>query len=110
MVSFEAKEKMMKSLEKFGLTKTGAIIITSLICSKDSLPSLSHSKWASFLSNLLRGLTISTKFGTNLLIKLIWTKKDYKDFLSLGRGIFLMASTLAGSIMIPSLEMVCLDS
>jgi hypothetical protein len=32
MVFFEAKEKMMNSFEKFGLTGIGAIVIASLIC------------------------------------------------------------------------------
>jgi hypothetical protein len=103
MVSFEAKENMMKSLAKFGLTRTGATIIASLIRWKDNLPSLSHSKHASFFNNMLMGLTISTKFRMNLLTKLICPKKDCKAFLSLGRGIFLMDSTLEGSIVILSL-------
>jgi hypothetical protein len=55
----------------------------------------------------MRGFTISTKFGMNLLMKLILPKKDCKDFLSLGRGIFSMASILEVSIEIPSLEMIC---
>jgi hypothetical protein len=107
MVSFKEKEKMMKSLKNFGLSKTCATIIASLIRLKENIPSLSHSKQMSSFSNLLMGLTILTKFGTNLLINLIWPKKDCKDFLSLERGIFLMASTLAVSIVIPSLEMMC---
>jgi hypothetical protein len=42
----------------------------------------------------------------NLLMKVIWPKKDCKALLSLGRGIFLMASILEGYIEISYLEMI----
>jgi hypothetical protein len=58
----------------------------------------------------LMGFMILAKFGTNLLMKLICPKKDCKDFLSLGKGIFLMDSILEGSIEMPSLEMICPNS
>jgi hypothetical protein len=97
----------MKSLVKSGLTKIVAIVMASLICSKSLFPLSSHSKQASPFNKLFKGLTISTKFGMNLLMKLILPKNDCKDFLSLGRGIFLFASILEGSTEIPSLEMIC---
>jgi hypothetical protein len=106
MVSFEEKDNMMKSFAKFRWTRTHAIVITSLIYWKANLPSLSHLKRASLFNNLLRGLTILTKFEMNLLMKFIWPKKDYKDFLSLGRGIFLMDSIIPRYTEIPSLEII----
>jgi hypothetical protein len=62
---------------------------------------------ASPFNKRFSGLTISVKFGMNLLMKLILPKKDCKYFLSLGRGIFSIASILEGSTEIPSLEMIC---
>jgi hypothetical protein len=106
MVSFEVKENMMKYIVEFRLTKIGEIIILSLIHWNDNLPSLSHSKWESFFNNILRVLTISTKFRMNLLTMIIWLKKDCKDFFSLGREIFLMTSTMVGSIVILPLEII----
>jgi hypothetical protein len=81
MVSFEAKENMMKSLAKFGLTRTGAIVIASLIRWKANLPSLSHSKWESFFNNLLRGLTISTKFRNEPPYEVNLAKEGLQGFL-----------------------------
>jgi hypothetical protein len=97
---------MMKSLEKSGLAKTGVIIIASLIRWKSIFPSLSHLKRTSFFNKRLSGFAILTKFGMNLLMKLIWPKKDCRAFLYLWRGIFLMASILEGSIEIPYFEMI----
>jgi hypothetical protein len=107
MVSSKVKEKMMKSLEKSGLTRTGAIFIASLICWKSFFPSPLHSKGSSFFNKWLMGFTISTKFGTNVLMKLIYPEKDCKGFFSLERGIFLMGSIFEGSIEMASLDMIC---
>ena len=42
----------------------------------------------------------------NLLIKFIFPRKDWRDLRLCGRGIFWIASTRSGSILIPSLEMI----
>jgi hypothetical protein len=50
---------------------------------------------------------ISTKYGTNLLTKLILLKKDYMDILLCGGGIFIMALVISRSTEISSLEITC---
>jgi hypothetical protein len=50
---------------------------------------------------------ISTKYGTNLLMKLILPKKDCMDILLCGGGIFIMALVLFGYMEILSLDITC---
>jgi hypothetical protein len=67
----------------------------------------SHLNSLSFFKRLEIGLAISKKFGINLLIKFIFPKKDFIDFLFFDKGIFWMASILVGSIVTPSLGTTC---
>jgi len=59
---------------------------------------------ASFLSNLFKGLTISAKWGINLLTKFIFPKKDFNPLTFTSGGILRMACILSGSILIPCFE------
>ena len=65
MVSFEVKEKMMKSFVKSSLTRTGVTVMDYLIRSKNFSLFSSHSKGTSIFNKLFSGLTNSTKFGTS---------------------------------------------
>jgi len=59
-----------------------------------------------FLIRSWSGLTICAKFGTNLLTKFIFPRKDCMVFFELWSPIFAMASDLSGSIIIPFLETI----
>jgi hypothetical protein len=74
-VSKEEKEKIKKSLELLGLISTGASINAFFIWIKGSLGSTVHFTYFPFLSMAVMCFTISMKFGTNLLRKLIFPKK-----------------------------------
>jgi len=60
-----------------------------------------HSIAASYFNITFRGLTISTKPDRNFLIKLIFPKNDFNSFLLFEKGIWDMAYTLEGSLMMP---------
>ena len=89
------------------LINRGVLVMASLMHLKDSLPSLVHSNLASFFNSFCKGFMYSTRFGINLLMKLMCPLKYWRDLKFLGKGIFLMASILSGSILTPSLEMMC---
>lgn len=74
------------------------------IASKLSLPSLVHLKTIFFLGIEVRGFTKVSRFGMNLLTKLIVPKKLYNPFLWLGSGMAKIDFTLAGSMTKPSFE------
>ena len=59
-----------------------------------------------FLIRSWSGLTICAKFGTNLLTKFIFPRKDCMAFFQPGSPIFAMASDIFGSIIIPYLETI----
>jgi hypothetical protein len=52
------------------------------------------------------GLVISTKFGINIWIKLIFSKSDGKSFMFWGKGIYLIPLILSGSPFTPSFETI----
>ena len=100
----------MKSHEKSGLIKTGAWEIAFLISSKDLLVSSLHLKATSFFSRALNGIILSAKFGTNLRMKLIFPRKDCRDFLLTGGRMSFIDWTLSGSMETPLGEATCPNS
>jgi hypothetical protein len=81
-----------------------------LTCSKDCLDSKSHFIFTSFFSIFVMFLRSSARLGMNLRRKLILPMKDCSSLRFLGCSNFCMASILLGSILIPSLEMMCPSS
>jgi hypothetical protein len=75
-VSNEAKEKIRNSLEYSGLMSTGDLVKAFFIWSKELRDSEVHLISFPFLNRPLINFTNSTKFETNLLKKLIFSKKD----------------------------------
>jgi hypothetical protein len=55
-----------------------------LMSSKDLSAYFPHLKATSFFSKALKGFILSAKLGTNLRMKLIFPRKDYKAFLLTG--------------------------
>ena len=106
MVCSEAKENIMKSLQKLGLTNIGTSNNAYLMLMKDCLASLDHLKVLYFFNILFIYFTTSTKFVMNLLRKLTLPRNDWISFLFLGRPICCMAATLYGSMLMPLLEMI----
>lgn len=103
-VELEPYAYSMNSLLKFGFLKTGAWVIANLIFWKASLPSLVQTKSTSFFNIRVIDLTMLEKSWINLLMKLIWPKKDCKAFLLDGRVRSFIALTLFGSIAQPSFK------
>lgn len=97
----------MKSLSNFGLIKIGVLFQASLMSSKDFLALTIHFMVESFFNILFNDLINSTKFEINLLTKLIFPKKAWNSLMLLGCCICKMAYILAGSIRIPSFEIIC---
>jgi hypothetical protein len=81
-----------------------------LTCSKDYLDSESHFIFTSFFSIFVMFLSSSARLGMNLHKKFILLIKDCSYLRFLGCSNFCMASILLGSILIPSLEMMCPSS
>ena len=106
MCSYE-KDNIWKCLVQSGLIKTRASVNSFLIFKNEFLASRFHFISFSFLSMLLMHFMISKKFEINLLRKLTLPIKDCTSFFVLGMSIFSIASTLQGSIFIPSLEIIC---
>ena len=102
MVCSEENENMMNSLEKLGLTNTRDSFKPFLIPIKDYLASIDNFKLLSFFNILVIYFTTSTKFVINLVKKFTLRRNDWISFLFMGRHIFYMATTLFGSILIPS--------
>ena len=100
----------MKSREKSGLIKKGAWEIAFLISSKYLLVSSPHLKETSFFSRALNGFILSAKFGTNLWMKLIFPRKDCRDFLLTGGRTYFIDWTLSGSMETPPGEARCPNS
>ena len=75
--------------------------------SKDCLASTVHLRTQYFLSILFNFLIISAKLDMNLLKKLILPRKACNSFMFLGGLMLRISSILAGSILIPSLEIMC---
>ena len=98
MVCSEENENIMNSLEKLGLTNTGASVKAFLISEKDLLALIDYLKLLSFFNILLIYFTTSTKFVINLLKKLTVLRNDWISFLFLGMLILCMAATLSGSL------------
>lgn len=107
MVCSEAKEKIIKCLLKSGLIRTGVLVKYSLIASKDCLATNVHLIVESFLSLLFNSLINSSRFEINLLRKLILPRNECSYLMFQGWEMVTMASILAGSILIPSLDMMC---
>ena len=80
--------KYKKYLSKFGLIKTGVVIIAFLIDSKECLASSVHFTSKSFLNMHVIYLVSSAKFAINLLMKFMVPRKDWISFLDLGRDNF----------------------
>lgn len=76
MLSSEAKVKIKNSFEKPGLMRTRASVRANLIVENDCFASLVHLISLSFLRIFVMCLTISAKFGINLLKKIIFPKND----------------------------------
>ena len=110
MVFSKENEKIMNSLEKFGLTSTRDSIKAFLISAKVLLASTVHLIPLSFLTMLVMFFTTSTKFVINLLKKFTLPRNDCISFLFMGKSIFCMAATLVGSNLIPYLEITWLRS
>ena len=106
LVCSEANEKIMKSFLKSRLIKTGVLVKGCLIESNDFLASTVHLRIESFLSMLFNSLIISTRLDMNLLKKIILPKKACNYLMFLGGLMFRIASILAGSILIPSFEII----
>ena len=102
--SSEAKVYKIKYFSKLGLLSYGAWAMDVLILLKISLFELIHLNWTLFLIICFKGLTIWTKFGTNLHTKLIVPIKDCIPFLLWGKGICSIALILSGSMEIPFFE------
>ena len=81
-----------------------------LTCSKDCLDLVSHFIFTSFFSIFVMFLRSSARLGMNLHRKFILLIKDYSSLRFLRCSNFCMASILLGSILIPSLEMMCPSS
>ena len=96
----------MKSLSNFGLIKTGVCVKAILISSKDLLASIVHLIVESFFYMLFSNLISSAKFVINILRTFILPKNACSSLMFLGCCICKMASILAGSIQIPSLEIM----
>jgi hypothetical protein len=79
-----------------------------LTCSKDYLDSESHFIFTSFFSIFV--MFGSARLGMNLHRKFILSIKDCNSLMFLGCSNFCMASILLGSILIPSLDMMCPSS
>jgi len=102
----ESKENIMKSLSNIRLVITSVCVKASLISSKDLLASSVHLIVESFFNMLFNNLISSTKLEINLLRRFILPKTTCSYLMLLGCGICKMASILAGSILIPSLEIM----
>lgn len=107
MVCSKAKEKITKSLLKSGLIRTGAFVKPSLMASKDCLASIFYLSVESILSMLFNSLISSARFEMDLLIKFVLPRNDCNSLMFLGWVMVKIASVLAGSILIPSLDMIC---
>jgi len=103
----EEKVYNMKSLVKYGLCKEGAVVMASLMFSKASFSTYAHLNWTSLFIIHWTRLTISEKYGTNPLTKLIFPKKDCMKILLCGGGIYIIDLVIYGSMKIPSLEITC---
>ena len=90
-----------------GFTKIGADLIAFLIPTKAYLTSSVQEKKWSFLRRLWIGLTIVTKYGTNLRMKLITPIKSWTSFLEVGAGRLRIVAILSGSMLIPESETMC---
>ena len=101
-----AKVYKIKWLEIFGVFNAGALMISCLIESKDSLSLCPHLKIEFFLIMDCKGSTIWEKLGMNLLTKFIYPKNDCIDFLLCGKGISKISFILSGSIYMPFLDAI----
>jgi hypothetical protein len=81
-----------------------------LTSSKDCLDLESHFIFTSFFNIFVMFLRSSAIFGMNLCRKFILPIKDCSSLRFLGCSNFCMASILLGSILIPSLDMMCPSS
>ena len=102
-----------KKIEIFGKVRTdqdGACVSARLTCSKDYLDSVSHFIFTSFFNIFVMFMRSSARLGMNLRRKFILPIKDCNSLRFLGCSNFCMASILLGSILIPSLEMMCPSS
>ena len=95
---------------KSGLIKTGACVSAHLTYSKDCLDLVSHFIFVSFFNMFLMFLRSLARLGMNLRRKFIFPIKDCNSLIFLGCSNFRMALILLGSILIPSLEIMCPSS
>lgn len=84
MVCSEANEKIMKSLLKLGLMRTGVLARASLIASKYFLASTVHLCVESFFNMLFKSLISYAKLEMNVLRKFILPKNDFNSLMFLG--------------------------
>jgi len=110
IVCSKAKEKIIKSFWKLGLIRTEVLVRASLMASKDYFSSTVHLSAESFLNMLFSSLFNSAKFEMNLLRKLIFPKNGCNYLMFLGWVMVKIASILARSILIPSLDIICPNS
>ena len=106
IVCYEENENRRKYFIKSGLDNIGYLVSATLISSKYFLASRFHLISFPFLSMQVMCFMISSKFGMNLLKKFTFPRKHCTMFLLHGVMIFKIPSTLLGSILIPSLEMI----
>ena len=102
----EAKVYRMKSFSKSKLLKEGAWAIAVLMSLKVTFSISVHLNYTLCLTIFYKGFTICAKYGTNLRTKFIVSMNDCIDFLSWGKEIYDITSTLSGSIEIPFFEMM----
>ena len=77
-------EKMKESLVKLGLIRTDVWVSACFTSSKDLFSSMVHLTPISFLNMFVMFLRSSSRFGMNLLKKLIFPMKDCISLMFLG--------------------------
>ena len=96
MVCSDAYEKTKKSLEKYGLTKTGTLVIAFLISLKYFLASTVHLISLYLFSMFVTFISISLKLGMNIINEFTCQMNDCTSFLLLGASTFRLEFTLSG--------------
>jgi len=102
----EENEKMRKYLEKYGLARIGASDMAFFIPSNFFLALGIHLISWYFHSMLVMYLTISANETINRLRKFTFPRNYWTSTLFRGSSILIISSTLLGSILIPSWEII----
>ena len=99
-------ENMRNYLEKSGLASMGASVMALSMPSNDCLASGVHLISWSFPSMLVIYFTILSNSAMNILRKFNFPRNDWTSTLFHGSSILLISSTLFGSILMPSYEII----